>query len=83
MTAPSHPPIRLIGAPTDVGAGARGASMGPEALRVAGLAQALARFGFDVRDCGNLSGPANPWAAPVNGFHTPRVSVQDFTTWLD
>ena len=38
MTAPSHPPIRLIGAPTDVGAGARGASMGPEALRVAGLA---------------------------------------------
>ena len=29
--------ITLIGAPTDVGAGARGASMGPEALRVAQL----------------------------------------------
>ena len=29
--------IALIGAPSDVGAGARGASMGPEALRVAQL----------------------------------------------
>ena len=29
--------IALIGAPTDIGAGARGASMGPEALRVAQL----------------------------------------------
>ncbi|MDO9313953.1 MAG: arginase family protein, partial [Burkholderiaceae bacterium] len=33
--------ISLIGAPTDIGAGARGASMGPEALRVAGLRAAL------------------------------------------
>ncbi|MEO7431266.1 MAG: arginase, partial [Dokdonella sp.] len=33
----NFPPISLIGAPTDIGAGARGASMGPEALRVAGL----------------------------------------------
>ena len=31
----------LIGAPTDVGAADRGASMGPEALRVAGLEAAL------------------------------------------
>ena len=30
--------IDLIGVPTDIGAGARGASMGPEALRVAGIA---------------------------------------------
>ena len=29
--------IALIGAPTDIGAGHRGGSMGPEALRVAGL----------------------------------------------
>jgi len=33
--------VSLIGAPTDVGAGDRGASMGPEALRVAGLQSAL------------------------------------------
>jgi len=30
----------LIGAPTDVGASDRGSSMGPEALRVAGLNEA-------------------------------------------
>jgi nitroreductase len=32
--------------------------------------------------CGMALGYADP-AAPVNGFHTPRVPVQDFTTWLD
>ena len=60
--------VRLIGAPTDVGAGARGASMGPEALRVAGLRAALESHGLQVEDVGNLSGPANPWLPPVNGY---------------
>ena len=32
--------------------------------------------------CGMALGYADE-AAPVNGFHTPRVPVQDFTTWLD
>ena len=36
-----YPKIALIGAPTDIGAGHRGSSMGPEALRVAGIAGAL------------------------------------------
>ena len=58
----------LIGVPTDIGAGARGAGMGPEALRVAGLREAIAQFGLQVRDCGNLQGPANPWLPAVNGF---------------
>jgi len=35
----------LIGAPTDVGASERGASMGPEALRVAGLTRRLEEYG--------------------------------------
>lgn len=66
--------ISLLGVPTDIGAGMLGARMGPEALRVAGLAQALERLGLPVTDCGNLSGPANPWQAPVNGFrHLPEV----------
>ncbi|MBP6720239.1 MAG: arginase [Rhodoferax sp.] len=48
--------------------------MGPDALRVAGLAQAIAQFGLDVKDCGNLDGPANPWQPAVNGFrHLPEV----------
>ena len=64
----SHPAISLIGAPTDIGAGSRGASMGPEALRVANLVPVLQGLGLQVLDRGNLSGPANPWLAPVNGY---------------
>lgn len=68
--------VSLIGVPTDIGAGTLGARMGPEALRVAGIAQAVARFGIDVRDCGNLAGPPNPWHSAVNGFrHLPEVVV--------
>jgi arginase len=64
----------LIGAPTDIGAGHRGASMGPEALRVAGLADALRARGFDVLDRGNLAGPVNPWQPPHDGYrHLPEV----------
>jgi arginase len=68
-------PVSLIGVPTDIGAGTRGASMGPEALRVAGLGEALRRFGVQVHDGGNLNGPANPWQPPVQGFrHLPEVT---------
>jgi len=64
----------LIGAPTDVGAGDRGASMGPEALRVAGLQAALRERGLDVLDLGNLSGPSNPWEPPQQGYrHLAQV----------
>ena len=64
----TFPPISLIGAPTDIGAGHRGASMGPEALRVAGLAAALAARGLDVVDRGNVAGPFNPWLPPTDGY---------------
>ncbi len=79
MVIAAQPPVAagavsLIGVPTDIGAGMRGARMGPEALRVAGLADALAGLGLDVRDCGNLNGPPNPWQVAVNGFrHLPEV----------
>jgi arginase len=42
--------------------------MGPEALRVAGLRQALESRGLQVTDLGNLNGPANPWEPPVDGY---------------
>lgn len=68
--------IRLIGAPTDIGASIRGASMGPEALRVAGLQATLEGHGLRVIDQGNLSGPANPWQPPVNGYrHLAEVAA--------
>ena len=60
--------LTLIGAPTDVGASVLGASMGPDALRIAGIARALQGLGLAVQDLGNLSGPGNPQAAPQGGF---------------
>ena len=69
--------ISLIGAPTDVGAGSRGASMGPEALRVAHIASTLESHGLEVLDRGNLSGPRNPWLPPVNGYR----HLAEVTTW--
>jgi arginase len=60
--------LSLIGAPTDIGAGHRGAAMGPEAMRVAGLADALRQHGAAVLDHGNLSGPVNPWLPPQGGY---------------
>jgi len=66
--------VSLIGAPTDIGAGHRGASMGPEALRVANLQARLKARGIDVVDRGNLLGPMNPWEPPQEGYrHLPAV----------
>lgn len=66
--------LALIGAPTDIGAGHRGAVMGPEALRVAGLGEALRERGLEVIDTGNLAGPANPWLPPTDGYrHLEQV----------
>jgi len=48
MIAPDTRPVALIGAPTDAGAGRRGGSMGPEALRVAGIGPAIRRLGRTV-----------------------------------
>ena len=59
--------VTLIGAPTDVGAGVRGASMGPEALRIAGIRAQLTSVGVTVDDLGDLRGPANPDHEPAAG----------------
>jgi arginase len=69
-------PVDLIGAPTDVGASIRGASMGPEALRVAGLQAALERHGLSVSDAANLSGPPNPSHPARDGFRHLDEVVQ-------
>src|ERR1700744_1321540 len=67
MGAPNRT-ASLIGAPTDIGASDRGASMGPEALRVAGIHAALAQRGLDVVGCGHVSGPANPGLLKIDGY---------------
>ena len=68
MSSNTPKSIALIGAPTDIGAGDRGASMGPEAMRVAGLVEALRERGLKVVDRGNLVGPSNPWQPPTDGY---------------
>ena len=87
--------ISLIGAPTDIGAGTRGASMGPEALRVANIASVLSSHGLEVLDRGNVAGPANPWLpgtrrqvtphpddGPDRAFQHPPVQLQHEVTAL-
>ena len=69
--------VSLIGAPTDIGAGSRGASMGPEALRVAQIVPVLQSHGIEVLDHGNLAGPANPWLPPVGGYR----HLQEVAAW--
>jgi arginase len=69
-------PVSLIGAPTDVGAGSLGARLGPDALRVAGLTQALQAQSVQVDDLGNLSGPPNPQRPPSGGHrHLAEVGA--------
>ncbi len=72
MPVRTHRFVSLIGAPTDIGAGTRGAGMGPDAMRVAGLQQALEQRGLQVLDRGNLAGPPNPCQPSVGGYRHLR-----------
>ncbi|MFO1406337.1 MAG: arginase [Steroidobacteraceae bacterium] len=69
--------VSIIGAPTDIGASTRGASMGPEALRVAGLVETLGAQGVEVLDAGNLAGPANPMQPARHGYR----HLEEVTAW--
>jgi arginase len=60
--------VSLMGAPTDVGASELGARMGPAALRVAGIAQAISGQGHLVLDLGDVLGPSNPQEPPSQGY---------------
>jgi len=57
-------PVILIGAPVDSGKARRGCVMGPDAYRVAGIAEALNDLGHEVRDMGNLT--PDPATAPAS-----------------
>lgn len=74
-SGPGCPAVSLIGAPMDAGASIPGCRMGPEALRVAGLAEALTQFGCDVRDCGDLSGPRTSTPGPLREGYRNADSV--------
>lgn len=52
MSKPSD--ITLIGVPLEEGSGRGGCAMGPAALRIAGISQALTDLGYSVEDRGDL-----------------------------
>lgn len=68
---------RIIGVPMDLGAGRRGVDMGPSAIRVAGLNQALSLLGYDVVDVGNVHVPP-PEAIPQSNWRArflPQIAI--------
>jgi arginase len=51
-------PVRILGVPMDLGASRRGTDMGPSALRVAGVGDALRKLGYEVHREGDIVVPS-------------------------
>jgi len=51
----NHKPLRIIGAPIDLGVSKLGVDMGPTALRYAGIFEAFEYAGFKYNDAGDLN----------------------------
>jgi arginase len=49
--------VSLLGVPMDLGGGLRGVDMGPSALRIAGIEEALRKLGVEFEDRGNVPVP--------------------------
>ncbi|MCU0988926.1 MAG: arginase [Xanthomonadales bacterium] len=58
MTTTANRTIRIIGVPLDLGASRRGTDVGPSALRIAGLGNALRRMGYNVALEEDIPAPA-------------------------
>lgn len=69
----------FLGAPVQDGASQRGCAMGPEALRTAGLAAALAGLGHGVEDRGDVMPDIHPLPSHENGaIH----HLDDVSAWI-
>jgi arginase len=66
--------IDLIGVPFDLGASVRGASMGAQALRIAGIGERLAILGHTVSDLGDVAARARPVQLPGEANHANAVA---------
>lgn len=64
--------IELLGVPMDLGSGRRGVDMGPSALRIAGVAAALAARGHRVFDGGDLD-IKNMEEIPIGNRHARYI----------
>ena len=56
--------VRIIGVPLDLGASRRGTDMGPSAMRIAGLGNALRRMGYTVAREEDIPAPAMETGTP-------------------
>lgn len=68
--------VKIIGVPMDLGAGRRGVDMGPSAIRIAGLNQAISRVGFQVEDAGNIPvrNPESMKRTNVRAHYLPEIT---------
>jgi arginase len=56
----------MVGVPMDLGGGRRGVDMGPSAVRIAGLEDAIRRLGLEFEDRGNIGVPLPESREPKN-----------------
>jgi arginase len=64
MNTNSNRTVRIIGVPLDLGASRRGTDVGPSALRIAGLGNALRRMGYTVAREEDIPAPAMETGTP-------------------
>ncbi|MCL6707424.1 arginase [Pseudomonas sp. R2.Fl] len=74
--------VTLIGVPLEEGSGRGGCAMGPAALRIAGIAEALVELGFTVGDAGDLR-PAPVEELPATGRAKKLPQVAAMTRALE
>lgn len=72
-TVSSRADAALVGIPFDLGGKRRGPSLGPRAIRFAGLAERLAQLGVRLHDLGDLVVPDTPAASPRELNNLPCV----------
>jgi arginase len=67
--------VRIIGVPLDLGASRRGTDVGPSALRIAGLGNALRRMGYTVAREEDIPAPAMETGTPedVEARFKPQI----------
>lgn len=74
MMAPKE--VAVIGVPVDLGANHRGVSLGPQAVRFAGLLPLLAGLGYTVTDRGNLPVPEGGGeTGPTRARHLGEITT--------
>ena len=74
--------ITLLGVPMEEGSGRRGAAMGPAALRIAGIKEALLELGHAVEDAGDIQSTSSSDLIAVENANNYHV-VAGFTRQLE